>query len=68
MSAPDGMIAAIAKVHGCPLATRNTADFAEAGIGLINPGLNFVLPANAIMTTGSGLPPKHSNNLIGSSE
>jgi len=36
-AAPDGMIAAIAKVHGSPLATRNIADFESAGIALINP-------------------------------
>ena len=37
MSAPDGMIAAIARTHTCPLATRNTADFDGAGIALIDP-------------------------------
>lgn len=37
MSAPDGMIAAIAKVNGGRLATRNLADFATAGLDLISP-------------------------------
>jgi predicted nucleic acid-binding protein len=37
MSAPDGMIAAIAKAKGAALATRNTSHFALCGIALINP-------------------------------
>ncbi len=37
MSAPDGMIAAIARVNGGRLATRNLADFATAELDLINP-------------------------------
>lgn len=37
MSAPDGMIAAIAKVNGGRLATRNLADFRTAGLDLISP-------------------------------
>jgi predicted nucleic acid-binding protein len=37
MSAPDGMIAAIAKIHGGRLATRNTGDFLTAGLALTNP-------------------------------
>ena len=37
VSAPDGMIAAIAKVHGSPLATRNIGDFSQAGVPLVNP-------------------------------
>lgn len=37
MSAPDGMIAAIALVHDCPLATRNVSDFQTTGIALKNP-------------------------------
>lgn len=37
IAAPDGMIAAITKVHGAALATRNTSDFLSAGITLINP-------------------------------
>lgn len=37
MSAPDGMIAAIAQIHQTPLATRNVADFATTGIEVIDP-------------------------------
>jgi hypothetical protein len=37
MSAQDGMIAAIARVHDAPLATRNGGDFAVAGIDLLDP-------------------------------
>ncbi len=37
MSVPDGMIAAIAQVCDCPLATRNTRDFAQTGITLVDP-------------------------------
>lgn len=37
MSAPDGMIAAIAKVNGGRLATRNLADFKTTGVKLIVP-------------------------------
>lgn len=37
MTAPDGMIAAIAKVHGGRLATRNTADYRTCGLDLVNP-------------------------------
>lgn len=37
MSTPDGMIAAIAKVNGGRLATRNLADFSTAGVELISP-------------------------------
>jgi predicted nucleic acid-binding protein len=37
MSAPDGMIAAIAKIHGGRLATRNTGDFLTTGLALTNP-------------------------------
>jgi predicted nucleic acid-binding protein len=37
MSAPDGMIAAIARVHRASLATRNVGDFATAEIALIDP-------------------------------
>lgn len=37
MSAPDGMIAAIARINGGRLATRNIADFATAGLELISP-------------------------------
>lgn len=37
MSVPDGMIAAIVKVHGGTLATRNIKDFRETGIELVSP-------------------------------
>ncbi|SDE13368.1 type II toxin-antitoxin system VapC family toxin [Aquimonas voraii] len=34
MRAPDGLVAAIGRVHSAPLATRNVADFREAGVVL----------------------------------
>ncbi|MBP0582025.1 type II toxin-antitoxin system VapC family toxin [Labrys sp. LIt4] len=37
MSAPDGMIAAITRVNGGRLATRNRADFQTTGLELISP-------------------------------
>jgi hypothetical protein len=37
MSAPDGMIAAIARVNGGRLATCNLADFRTTGLELISP-------------------------------
>ena len=37
MEGLDGLIAAIAKSRGLPVATRNMDDFAECGIDLINP-------------------------------
>ncbi|TSE07712.1 type II toxin-antitoxin system VapC family toxin [Mesorhizobium intechi] len=37
MSAPDGMIAAIARVNGGRLATRNLADFGTTSLDLISP-------------------------------
>lgn len=37
MSAPDGMIAAIALVNGGSLATRNLSDFGTTGLTLISP-------------------------------
>ncbi|PBB26906.1 VapC toxin family PIN domain ribonuclease [Mesorhizobium sp. WSM4312] len=37
MSAPDGMIAAIARVNGGRLATRNLNDFAPAKLELVSP-------------------------------
>lgn len=41
MSIPDGQIAAIARVHGCGVATRNVADFEPSTLVLINPwGIN----------------------------
>jgi predicted nucleic acid-binding protein len=39
MSQFDAMIAGIARSHGAPVATRNTADFKNCGIRLINPWL-----------------------------
>lgn len=37
MTAPDGMIAAIARVNGGRLATRNLADFGTTGLDLVSP-------------------------------
>ena len=37
MSAQDGMIAAIARVQGGKLATRNVRDFEHAGVDIVNP-------------------------------
>lgn len=37
ISAPDGMIAAIVRVNGGRLATRNLADFRTTGLELISP-------------------------------
>jgi predicted nucleic acid-binding protein len=37
MSAPDGMIAAITKVNGGWLATRNLADLQVSGLELVSP-------------------------------
>ena len=37
MTAPDGMIAAIARINGGRLATRNLADFETTGLELICP-------------------------------
>lgn len=37
MSAPDGMIAAIARVNGGRLATRNLDDFETTGLDLVSP-------------------------------
>lgn len=37
MTAPDGMIAAIARINGGRLATRNLPDFAATGLDLICP-------------------------------
>lgn len=39
MSMADAQIAAIARVHGFALATRNTKDFESCGLTLINPFL-----------------------------
>lgn len=37
MSAPDGMVAAIARVNGGRLATRNLTDFRATGLELVSP-------------------------------
>jgi predicted nucleic acid-binding protein len=37
MSAPDGMVAAITRVNGGRLATRDLADFATTGLELVSP-------------------------------
>lgn len=37
MAQSDAMIAAIAAVHGATLATRNTKDFLNCGIEVVNP-------------------------------
>jgi predicted nucleic acid-binding protein len=37
MSAPDGMIAAIVRVNGGHLATRNLSDFGATGLDLVSP-------------------------------
>lgn len=37
MSAPDGMIAAIARVNGGRLATRNLTDFETTGLDIMSP-------------------------------
>jgi len=40
MSVPDGQIAAIARLNGLQVATRNTRDFEDCGIELIDPFLS----------------------------
>ena len=40
MEAPDGMIAAIARVNGGRLATRDLADFRTTGLELVSPWLD----------------------------
>lgn len=37
MSAPDGMVAAIARINGGRLAARNLKDFETTGLELISP-------------------------------
>lgn len=37
MSVPDGMIAAVAMVNGCDLATRNRRDFEALSLRLVDP-------------------------------
>ncbi|MDQ2995042.1 MAG: type II toxin-antitoxin system VapC family toxin [Pseudomonadota bacterium] len=39
MSMADGQIAAIAQAHNCTIATRNTNDFANSNLDLVNPFL-----------------------------
>jgi hypothetical protein len=39
MSIPDGQIAAIAKINGLTISTRNTSDFEDCGIELVDPFL-----------------------------
>lgn len=44
LSVPDGQIAALARLHGFAVATRNVRDFLDCGIELLNP---FTLSAPA---------------------
>ena len=37
VTVPDGQISAIARVNGFMIATRNTADFEDCGVDLVNP-------------------------------
>jgi len=37
MSVPDGQIASIARSHRLSIATRNTRDFEQCGVDLLNP-------------------------------
>lgn len=37
MSVPDGQIAALARLHGFAVATRNVRDFLDCGIEVLNP-------------------------------
>ena len=37
MSVPDGQIAAVARSSGLAIATRNTSDFEECGVDVVNP-------------------------------
>ena len=34
---PNGLIAATARVHALTLVTRNVADFADAGVDVVDP-------------------------------
>ena len=36
-AAPDGLIAATARIHGLPVMTRNVNDFLPAGVRVVNP-------------------------------
>jgi hypothetical protein len=37
MSSPDGQIAAIARLRSMSVATRNTDDFSDCGVEVLNP-------------------------------
>ena len=37
IAAPDGLIAATARIHGLPVMTRNVQDFIPAGVQVVNP-------------------------------
>ena len=37
IAAPDGLIAATARVHGLPVMTRNVNDFTSTGVEVVNP-------------------------------
>jgi predicted nucleic acid-binding protein len=37
LSVPDGQIAAIARLHGFAVATRNERDFLDCGVEIVNP-------------------------------
>jgi predicted nucleic acid-binding protein len=39
MSVPDGQIAAIAKINGLTISSRNTSDFEDCGVELVDPFL-----------------------------
>jgi len=39
MSVPDGQIAAIAKINGLTISTRNTSNFEDCGVELVDPFL-----------------------------
>ncbi|MGP9819401.1 type II toxin-antitoxin system VapC family toxin [Salinarimonas sp. NSM] len=41
---PEGYIAAIAAAHGLPVATRDTGPFTAAGVGVVDPWVDPLLP------------------------